>query len=282
MIDYLLIGHVSTDLTPDGPKPGGAVTFASRVAHVLDYKTAVLTSAAPDYDLISALPEGVEVVSLPADATTVFENIYNAQGDRVQTIYSQAGTITAADVPEAWRSAKIVHLAPIANEIDVELVRLFSESVIGVTPQGWLRDWDDQGHVFAKRAPNLAPILPLISAVVASEEDLVNPDQVEKARAALTTLVVTNGSQGCMVIHADETRHFVPPRVEAVDATGAGDTFATAFFICLYETGDPWQAARFANLLAARSVTQPDPASKMAELQRIVRTAPTEWEDDAG
>ena len=70
MIDYLLIGHVTADLTPHGPKPGGAVTFASRVAHVLGCKTAVLTSAAPDYDLRQALPEGVDFVCLPAPQTT--------------------------------------------------------------------------------------------------------------------------------------------------------------------------------------------------------------------
>jgi sugar/nucleoside kinase (ribokinase family) len=62
----------------------------------------------------------------------------------------------------------------------------------------------------------------------------------------------------------------VPCTVQAVDATGAGDTFATAFFIRLYETRDPWEAARFANLLAARSVTQPDVVSKMQEIRRIM------------
>ncbi len=274
MIDYLLIGHVSTDLTADGPKPGGAVTFASRVAHVLGYKTAVLTSAASDYDLNAAFPAAVEVVSLPAQETTVFENVYNAHGDRVQTIHSQARTITAADVPVAWRTAKIVHLAPIADEIAVDVAAVFSEGVIGVTPQGWLRGWDEGGRVYPKRAPDLVPILPLLSAVVASEEDLVGPDQVARAQEVLTTIVVTDGSKGCTVHHAGETRHFTPPKVDAVDATGAGDTFATAFFIHLYETGDPWQAARFANLLAARSVTQPDPASKMAELLRVMREEP--------
>ena len=41
-----------------------------------------------------------------------------------------------------------------------------------------------------------------------------------------------------------------------MDATGAGDIFATAFFIRLQETRDPWEAARFATQLSARSVTR--------------------------
>jgi sugar/nucleoside kinase (ribokinase family) len=39
-----------------------------------------------------------------------------------------------------------------------------------------------------------------------------------------------------------------------VDPTGAGDVFATAFLIRLAETGDPGQAARFANVTASFSV----------------------------
>jgi sugar/nucleoside kinase (ribokinase family) len=41
-----------------------------------------------------------------------------------------------------------------------------------------------------------------------------------------------------------------------VDATGAGDIFAAAFFIRLFKTRDPWEAARFATLIASRSVTR--------------------------
>jgi hypothetical protein len=178
MIDYLLIGHVSTDLTPAGPKPGGAVTFASHVAHVLGYKTAVLTSAAPDYDLTEAFSPAVEVISLPSEETTVFENVYTPDGNRQQTLHSQARQITAADVPAAWRNAKIVHLAPIDEEIDVDVARIFPDSIIGVTPQGWLRGWDEEGHVFPQRAPFTKEILPLISAIVVSEEDMVSHDQI--------------------------------------------------------------------------------------------------------
>jgi sugar/nucleoside kinase (ribokinase family) len=44
--------------------------------------------------------------------------------------------------------------------------------------------------------------------------------------------------------------------VQEVDATGAGDIFAAAFFVRLYTTHDPWEAARFATLLASYTVTR--------------------------
>jgi len=41
-----------------------------------------------------------------------------------------------------------------------------------------------------------------------------------------------------------------------VDATGAGDIFAAAFFVRLLATRDPWEATRFATLVASGSVTR--------------------------
>ena len=271
MIDYLLIGHGSTDLTPDGPKPGGAVTFASRVAQVLGCRTAVLTSAAPDYDLNQAFPDGVDVVCLPAEQTTTFENVYSSDGSRRQTIHGVARTLRGSDVPKEWRNAKIVHIAPIAEEVDPAVAHVFPDSAIGLTPQGWMRGWDIRGNVFAEPAPHVGAILPLVSAIVVSEEDLISHDQVQAALRVTPLIAVTNGSKGCTVYHIGEVRSFTPPQVEAVDATGAGDTFATAFFIRLHQSGgEVWEAARFANYIAARSVTQPDPASKMQEIHRAI------------
>jgi sugar/nucleoside kinase (ribokinase family) len=49
----------------------------------------------------------------------------------------------------------------------------------------------------------------------------------------------------------------LPRPANEVDPTGAGDVFATAFVIRLQETGDPLQAARFANITASFSVEHP-------------------------
>jgi sugar/nucleoside kinase (ribokinase family) len=51
-------------------------------------------------------------------------------------------------------------------------------------------------------------------------------------------------------------RRFNAPQVKEVDSTGAGDVFAAAFFARLYNTRDPWEAARFANQMAAISITR--------------------------
>jgi sugar/nucleoside kinase (ribokinase family) len=60
--------------------------------------------------------------------------------------------------------------------------------------------------------------------------------------------------------------------VTEVDPTGAGDVFAAAFFVRLLNTRDPWEAARFANRMAAISVTRPGVAGvpSMEEVQNCM------------
>jgi sugar/nucleoside kinase (ribokinase family) len=58
------------------------------------------------------------------------------------------------------------------------------------------------------------------------------------------------------LVRGEGARQFPAPPQPEVDPTGAGDVFAAAFFINLYETNDPWASARFANQVAALSITR--------------------------
>ena len=72
----------------------------------------------------------------------------------------------------------------------------------------------------------------------------------------LPILVVTEGASGARVYWNGDVRNIRPPKEIEVDPVGAGDIFATSFFIKYQSTRDPWEAARFATLLAANSVTR--------------------------
>ena len=58
-----------------------------------------------------------------------------------------------------------------------------------------------------------------------------------------------------MIATRDGQTRIVPHKVEAVDATGAGDTFDGAFLTRLLAGDDPETAARYANVAAALSTT---------------------------
>jgi sugar/nucleoside kinase (ribokinase family) len=253
-IDYLIIGHVTQDLVPDGGVTiGGTVTYSGRTALALDCRVAVITSAAPDFDLDPVL-SGSEVVRLPSETTTTFENIYTPSG-RVQFLHAVAAPLSLDAVPSRWRRPDIVHLAPLTGECDPVLVDAFPGALVGVTPQGWMRTWDHTGRVYASDWPGAADLLPRIDAVVISRQD-VGGDQAtidHLARLALI-LVVTLGPEGCLVYAGGEERHVPVTPVPEIDPTGAGDIFAAAFFVRLRQSGDPWAAAHFANCVAALSV----------------------------
>ena len=71
-------------------------------------------------------------------------------------------------------------------------------------------------------------------------------------------VVVTRGARGA-VLYQDgvETVSAAPPRVEAVDATGAGDAFVAAICVGMLEGMDPAEALRFACAAGALAATRP-------------------------
>lgn len=264
-IDYLVIGHLSQDKVAKGVRVGGTVAYAARTAQALHCHTAVVTAASAEYDLGLALP-GITVQCVPSAHSTCFTNTYTANG-RIQTLHSLATPLTAAHIPTAWQRAAVVHLGPIANEVDAQMIDLFSNSMVGLTPQGWMRRWDENGRVYAREWEAAATILPLAAAVILSEEDLLHLDMLAQYRQWAPLLVLTRGYNGCTVFFNGTERHFPAPAVVEKEMTGAGDIFATAYLIRLWQTdGNPWEAARFANEVASQSVTQPDIDSKMAHL----------------
>ncbi len=257
-LDYLVIGHVARDLTNGDFTVGGTVAYSARAARALDCRVGVVTSASPDLDLGQVL-DGVLIARSPAPTTTTFRNTRTPNGRR-QMLYSLAETLTPKMLPSHWRvspGSGIVHVGPIARECDVALASAFGDAFVGVTPQGWMRRWNESGHVSACSWEEAEPWLTRADAVVLSDEDLGGDESLIARYASQTRLlVVTRGTTGCSVSTRGQTRSFSAPSVRELDSTGAGDVFAAAFFVALQRCGDPWMAARFANCVAANSVTR--------------------------
>ena len=161
-------------------------------------------------------------------------------------------------IPPEWRIDPVegvVHLGPVAQECDVALLDGFDDVFIGLTPQGWMRCWDQDGYVSRCEWEGAEPLLSRAGAVVLSDEDLGGERDLAARYAAQTQLlVVTHGAAGCTVYTKGGSRDFPAPGVHEVDATGSGDIFATAYFVWLRHSADPWAAAQFANCVAAQSV----------------------------
>ncbi|HET7795539.1 MAG TPA: ribokinase [Rhizobacter sp.] len=121
---------------------------------------------------------------------------------------------------------------------------------------------------------NPAPVQPLARTLLA-EVDILVPNETEAAEllavgalpdpaaaaAALLrqgpgTVIITLGGAGICIADSRGTRRCPAPDVQAVDTTGAGDTFIGAFAVALQEGLDIDAAAAFAQRAAAFSVTR--------------------------
>jgi sugar/nucleoside kinase (ribokinase family) len=254
--DYLLIGNITHDVTPEGPRLGGTVSYGAFTAVALGLRVGVLTSARADEPLLRKLPPQACVVNIPAEHTTTFENRY-ANGKRTQYIYHRAITLTPDMLPSAWRQARLVHLGPIAYETDPAFVSAFENSAICVTPQGFMRFREPDGLVRAIPWDDAEQVLSRARLTVLSEEDIRHDPGLEFVFARIAPLmVVTRAERGGTVYRNGEASDFPAEKVEQVEPTGAGDVFATVLHAALDHLGDLDRAIRVATYLAGQSVTR--------------------------
>ncbi|MBC6937647.1 MAG: hypothetical protein DWB42_17695 [Chloroflexi bacterium] len=255
--DYLLIGHVTADLTPAGRLLGGTVSYAARVVKAFGLRAGVLTSAAENEPLLEHLRPFVdELAVLPAASTSTFENIYEPSG-RIQYIRGVAAPLGFEDIPAAWRAAPLVHLAPLTGEVDPQIARRFKDATVMLTLQGWLRQWDGAGRVNFKRWFD-PDVLSHINVVVFSEEDIREAPELEVEFAgAVEHLFVTRAERGGTYYRRGQAIPYTTPQVEQIHPTGAGDIFAAALLSSLgFLNHDMRRAAQVAARLAALSVTR--------------------------
>lgn len=273
--DFVAIGHVTLDRFGDEVRPGGAALYSAVTAHRLGLSAGILTSHAADYPL-EAIPSRIEVVTLEAPATTVFE--YDAvSGDRQQKLVSTARPLAVRDLPDDWRDAPLALLAPVAQEVDLRLSAAFEDGSVGAAAQGWLRALDDERRIVTQPWGGAREVLNRVLALFVSAEDLRGHEsQLTEWVQRVPVAVVTAGAAGALLYVNGERYEVRPRRTREVDPTGAGDVFAAAFLVHYQRHPDPWDAAEAATCAASLSVegegwsTVPD-AAQLEEALSVYR-----------
>jgi len=91
-------------------------------------------------------------------------------------------------------------------------VGAFPLSMVGLTPQGWLRRWDSEGLINASAWTEATHVLSHADVALISAEDVHGDEEViHEFAQQLPVLVVTEGAAGARVFWNVDQRAFHPP-----------------------------------------------------------------------
>lgn len=213
--------------------------------------------------------EGIDraaVLQPPGARTGVYFISYGPQGHEFS--YSREGSAASrvgpADLPLALiAAARVLHVSGISQAISQAMTDAVFAAIAHARANGVRVSYDS--NLRLKLWP-LERARAVIHAAMAQADiarpglddarqltGLHSPDEICDFYLKLGAKVVplTLGKDGTLVATRDE-RRLIPGRpVNAVDATGAGDTFDGAFLAHFLRTGDPFVAANLANAAAA-------------------------------
>jgi sugar/nucleoside kinase (ribokinase family) len=259
--EYVAIGHMTIDRTPSGNVLGGSVLYAALTAARYGLRSGIFTRAnlggldRQMREQLDAIAAEVEIVTQSSPGITTFTNTEVA-GRRSQTLHDWGGEIDLTGLPPLWRSAGAIHIAPVAQEIDLRQVNRLSPQLLGCTPQGWLRHWDEQRLGQVRTSPLRLPpdFVSRIDALVVSAEEYAHARDVVVEIGQRGLSVVTRGIQGASLIDRGREVDVPAYRVKVVDTTGAGDVFAAALFAARSARESVSASARYASAAAALTV----------------------------
>jgi 1D-myo-inositol 3-kinase len=240
--DFVAIGHVTLDRFGESTRPGGSALYAAVTAHRLGLSVGLLTSHGDDFPL-EVIPSKIEVISVPAADTTLFEHRHEP-GGRVSHVRAVASPLTPDDVPDDWRDAALSLLAPVVDEVDPLIATLFTDGAVGAAAQGWMRHVQPDGLVVPRVWLSPEPLLQSVQALFLSREDIRGQEAaVVEWFQRMPVGVLTADRAGALLFVNGERYEVLPRPASELDPTGAGDVFAATFLVQYQRDGDPWLAA---------------------------------------
>lgn len=280
-VDILAIGEPMmefAEVTREGerlymPGHGGdtsnAVVAAQRSGASTAYFTALGTDSFGDDFIRLWQQEGVDcsTVLRRADASTgIYFITYGADGHQFNYWRkdSAASRLNPADLPgDLIEQSRVLHVSGISQAISQSCADAVFEAIAQAKKANTIVSYDtnlrlklwpiERARAVTHAAMAKADIaLPgLDDAQILTQRE--TPEAICDFYLALGCQIValTLGRNGTMVATPSE-RQLVPAfPVEALDASGAGDTFDGAFLAEWLRIGDPFAAARYANAAAA-------------------------------
>jgi len=217
--------------------------------------------------------EGVDAtgVGLDPDAPTgIYFVTHGARGHEFtyRRTGSAASRMRPADIPlGVIRAAKVLHLSGISQAISASACDACFAAIDAARAAGVKICYDTNLRLKLWPLPRARAIIrasvALADWALPSLDDAKLLFDSEEADAILDAchadgaplVVLRCGADGCIVSDGRRREHIAGHRVDAVDATGAGDCFDGAFAMRMIAGDDAFSAARYANAAAAIATT---------------------------
>jgi sugar/nucleoside kinase (ribokinase family) len=249
-----VVGSLALDRVGGGePRVGGCPYYAARGLRAFGASALILAKCAPS-DRPVLLPPlarlGLPVVCRDSSVSAAFSIDYDGDRRRMaMDAVADPWTPAEVELPDtAW-----VHVAPLARSD-------FPPETLAALGRGRRLSLDAQGLVRPGRVGPLEPdtdydpeLLRHVSILKLAEDEaelLVDGfDERALGQLGVPEVVVTLGSQGC-VVFADGVAEVVrTQRVDSPDPTGAGDAFSAVYLAARSAGAAPTAAARQASAL---------------------------------
>ena len=213
-------------------------------------------------------PSGVQV--RPQSSTGVYFVHHDDSGHRFSYLrrHSAASQMQPNELPrELLRRARCLHVSGISQAISPSAAACVDEAVAQVHAQGGRISFDPNLRLNLWPAEQalvaLQRVLPFVSDFLPGTGELATltglddpAQQIAWAHAqGAQRVLLKMGEQGALVSDGRQQRHLRPPRVTAVDATGAGDCLDGVYLAASLHGLDLWAAAERAVWAAALSTT---------------------------
>lgn len=179
---------------------------------------------------------------------------------------SAASRVRPADVPKAMlRDTKILHVSGISQAISADAADAVFSAIAMVREAGGQVSYDTNLRLklwpLARARAVIHAAVAMCDIVLPGHDDARQLTGLDDADAIVDfylglgprIVALTLGEDGTLVATADRRERVRAFPAEAVDATGAGDTFDGAFLAELAAGRDPFAAARYANAAASLS-----------------------------
>ncbi|MBD3191701.1 MAG: hypothetical protein GF308_13720 [Candidatus Heimdallarchaeota archaeon] len=276
----VVVGSITEDVikTPSSKLNrfiGGVPVYAASVATALNEWIGVVSKVGLDFPvknlrLLKKFNADLAGLKISGNTSMRFENRYDSTGVRTQRLLSSSEPISIKDLPSQYYNTPIIHLGPVFNEIDVELLSQVRGhfKIISLDGQGFTRTVAEQGQrIVLEPWLHYEDYLPKIDILKVDDTELKSitsantlQEGVEKVlETGLKLLVITRAHKGA-IIYQGKKRYDIPAfPTKVADATGAGDTFITAFLFEYFRTKDSYNSGLFAAATASFKISTAGP-----------------------